>query len=250
MDYVIVALIGGLVGTGELISRYRDAPTAALLTVPAGVYVGVNAGASLAALGLIHVFGWDFGQTPGSEAARWVQVLVGGFGAIALFRSSLFLVRAGDTDVGVGPSSFLQILLSAADRAVDRKRANARAKAVAKLMSHVSFEKAVTALPTYCLALMQNVAPDEQENLARDVRELSQAQMADAVKVLNLGLRLMNVVGPATLEAAVQSLGDTITFGAERPREADVAGAPAGAAESDLPPLPPAPAPSPPESAQ
>jgi hypothetical protein len=243
VDYVIVGVIGGLVGTGELISRYRDAPTAALLTVPAAIYVGVNAGASLSALALIHVFGWDFGQPAGSDTARWVQVLVAGFGAIALFRSSLFLVRVGDADVGVGPSSFLQILLSAADRAVDRKRANARAKAVADFMRDVSFDKAVTALPTYCLALMQNIPADEQENLASDVRELSQAPMADAVKTLNLGLLLMNVVGPATLQAALQSLGDTITFGDERPREPETDGVPAGTAEDALPPLPPAPAP-------
>lgn len=245
MDYVIVALIGGLVGTGELISRYRDAPTAALLTAPASVYVGVNAGASLAALGLIRVFGWNFGQTDGSDAARWLQVLIAGFGAIALFRSSLFLVRAGDTDVGVGPSSFLQILLSAADRAVDRKRANARAKAVAELMRGVSFEKAVTALPTYCLALMQSVAAEEQENLATDVRELSQAPMDDAVKVLNLGLRLMNLVGPTTLKEAVRSLGDTITFAGERAGDAETARVPAGTEETEIPPLPPAPAPPP-----
>lgn len=43
-----------------------------------------------------------------------------GVSAMAFFRSSLFVVRAGDRDVGVGPSGFLQIFLTAADRAVDR----------------------------------------------------------------------------------------------------------------------------------
>jgi hypothetical protein len=39
---------------------------------------------------------------------------------MAFFRTSLFVVRAGDRDVGVGPSGFLRIFLAAADRSVDR----------------------------------------------------------------------------------------------------------------------------------
>lgn len=241
MDYVVVALIGGLVGTGELISRYRDAPTAALKTLPASGYILINAAASLAALGLIRAFDWNFGQTSGSDGALALQMLVAGFGAIAFFRSSLFLIRVGDSDVGVGPSGFLQILLSSADRAVDRKRASARATNIAELMRGVSFAEAVEALPTYCLALMQNVPADEQENLARDVRELTQAQMPDEIKVLNLGLRLMNVVGPETLEAAVKSLGAAIATTAAPGQPAPEApdSRPGGGSLAGIPPAPP-----------
>jgi hypothetical protein len=35
LDYAIVAVLGALVGSGELISRYRDAPAGALRTGPA-----------------------------------------------------------------------------------------------------------------------------------------------------------------------------------------------------------------------
>jgi len=56
-----------------------------------------------------------------------------GVSAMAFFRTSLFVVRSGDRDVGVGPSGFLQIFLGAADRAVDRKRAAARAGSAASV---------------------------------------------------------------------------------------------------------------------
>ena len=45
---------------------------------------------------------------------------------MALFRTSLFTVRAGDRDVGVGPGSLLQTLRDAVDREVDRARGQAR----------------------------------------------------------------------------------------------------------------------------
>jgi YD repeat-containing protein len=60
----------------------------------------VNIIASVAALGLIHWYGW-FGS------ARLTQILMAGVSAMAFFRTSLFVVRAGDRDVGVGPSGFL-----------------------------------------------------------------------------------------------------------------------------------------------
>jgi hypothetical protein len=130
--------------------------------------------------------------------------------AMALLRSSIFVVRVADQDVPVGPSSFLQIVLSAADRAVDRLRAEARATSVARVMSGVSFARANVALPTHCLALMQNLSQEDQEQLARQLNELRNADMPESVKVLSLGLALMNAVGEAVLVAAVKSLASEI----------------------------------------
>jgi len=209
MDYVAVALIGGLVGLGELIARYRDAPGTALRNAAAGLYIGINAAAALAALGLVRAFGWTFGTESG-EALRWTQVLIAGFGAMAIFRSALFIVRAGDQDVGVGPSGFLQVVLNAADRAVDRRRAGARAGEVSRAMDGVAFAKAAEALPSYCLALMQNASEDEKVALANQVTLLRDAHMEDRAKSLALGLALMNVVGRGVLEAAVLTLRDEI----------------------------------------
>src|ERR687888_262558 len=193
-DYLLVVCLGSLVGMGELIARYRDAPIQAVLTVSAFVYTAVNGIASAAALILIRIFDWDFGHS--GDAKRLIQVLVAGFGAMALFRSSLFIVRAGDQDVGVGPSSFLQVILAAADRSVDRVRAKGRAAAVGDVMRNVSFAKALVALPAFCLALMQNVSAEDQNALGRDVDALRSVQMDERAKVLNLGLILMNLVGP------------------------------------------------------
>src|SRR4051812_14624575 len=63
-QYTIVALLGGGVGIGELVSRYRDRPWRALRAWPAVGYVLLNAGAAAGALGLIYAFDWTFGVKP------------------------------------------------------------------------------------------------------------------------------------------------------------------------------------------
>ena len=83
LDWVAVALIGGIVGTSELISRYKDDPWAAIRSWPARFYIAVNSAASVAAFGLIDAKGW-FGPT------RWTQILMAGVSAMAFFRTSLF----------------------------------------------------------------------------------------------------------------------------------------------------------------
>jgi len=207
-DYLAVAILGGLVGSAELISRYRDAPVRAVYNLPAAIYTALNVAASIAALKVIHVYGWKFGIAATGEGLRWAQVGIAGTAAMALFRTSLFTVHAGDRDIGVGPSSFLQIFREASDRAVDRLRAKARGDQVSKLMDGIAYDKASEGLPPYCLALMQNVPNDEQVKLAESLKLLSSAAIDPAVKVRILGLQLMNVVGPNVLIAAVESLRD------------------------------------------
>src|SRR5262249_36816696 len=103
IDGLLAAFLGALVGIGELISRYRDEPTRAIVNLPALLYVGINAAAAAIALAAINAFGWKFGTTDDTPL-HWTRVLVAGFGAMALFRSSFFTIRAGDQEVGVGPS--------------------------------------------------------------------------------------------------------------------------------------------------
>jgi hypothetical protein len=206
LDYLVVAILGSLVGAAELVSRYRDAPARAVVNVPAAIYIALNVCASLAALALIHLYGWKFGLTSTGAALRWAQIGVAGTGAMALFRSSLFTIHAGDRDIGVGPSSFLQIFRDASDRAVDRLRAKARGDQVSKLMDGIDFDKAFAGLPIYCLALMQNVSPDDQVQLQKALGTLAGAAIDPDIKVRIVGLQLMNLVGFNVLSAAVDSL--------------------------------------------
>lgn len=203
LEYVAVMALGGLVGIGELVSRYRDAPGRALKTIPALFYIALNMGAAAGALFLLTVLKW---VPENKEATVLVRVLASGFGAMAVFRTSLFTVRVNGQDVPMGPSGFLQVVLSAADRAVDRARATARSKAVAQAMTGVSFQSAYQALPTFCIALMQNLSKEDQATLARDIAAVQASNMDPQIKALALGLALMNQVGESVLVTAISQL--------------------------------------------
>jgi hypothetical protein len=147
---------------------------------------------------LIHANGW-FGT------AHWTQILMAA-GERRWGGRSPFVARP----VGVGPSGFLQIFLSAADRAVDRLRGAARSDAVGEAMKGVDYRKAFQSLPPYCLALMQNVSPEDQQALRRALEALDQGTADASLKARLLGLELINVVGVDVLRTAVKSLGDEI----------------------------------------
>lgn len=175
---------------------------------PSLFYLFVNALASVIALLSVRAFEWDFGLQ--GTRASWTQVLVAGFGAMALLRASLWNVQVGDETVSIGLKNFLDILLGSVDRAVDRKRAQQRAIAVSKIMHNIDFDKAARPLPAYCFGLLQNLSAEEQDQFARKVALLTNSPMHNRVKSLLLGLSLMNLVGEKVLENAVNNLGDDI----------------------------------------
>lgn len=201
-----VTAIGALVGAGELVVRYRDAPGRALLCVAASIYIGINAAASLGTYGMIKAFDWGFGQPDGSKAQHWIQVLIAGFSAMAVLRSSLFLVKVGDKDVGIGPSGVIEGLLSAADRAVDRRRGSDRSDEVRKLLDGVTWDQAREELPALCLGLMQNATATDQQVLAKTVKDLDAGDLDPEVRVYLVGLGLMNFAGAGVLKGAVAML--------------------------------------------
>lgn len=108
MAYALVALLGAVVGVSELLFRYRDDPGHSLTKVAALSYVAFNAAASAGALVLIRALHLDFGKT--GSAAATAQILVASFGSIAFFRSSFFVLRAGDQNIGAGPNAKSYIL--------------------------------------------------------------------------------------------------------------------------------------------
>ena len=164
-DWIAVAAIGGIVGVGELVSRYRDEPAKAMFTLPALLYVGLNASAALMALAATSAANTDLGVgqagTDGTLEVHWTPVIAAGLGAMAILRSALFMVRTQDgTDLQVGPGSLVQSLLEAADRSLDRVRAQQRAWTVARVMERLE----ILAEPTPNGTVAANASAEESRN--------------------------------------------------------------------------------------
>ncbi len=207
-NYVLAGLLGSLLGVAELLARYRDRPWRLVSQGAAWFYVMLNAGASVVALVLIDIFGWNFGQDGSTRAAT--QVLVAGLGSAVLFRSSLFLVKVGDENVGMGPSLILTNVLAAADRSVDRDQATERLRDVGEIMDGIDFSKAAEALVAACLAAAANVPPQAALDLRESVDALAASSANNHSKVVTLGILIIDVVGAGVLRQAVSTLGDAI----------------------------------------
>src|SRR6185503_11135223 len=88
-NYFVVLAIGAVVGSTELMSRYRDAPFLPLLSLPGIVYIVLNGGAAILAYYLLGVvapeqFGGD------AQKTQVYRVLLSSLGAMTIFRSGLF----------------------------------------------------------------------------------------------------------------------------------------------------------------
>jgi hypothetical protein len=215
LPWVAVAGLGGLLGATEIVARYRDEPLKALWNWAGFIYVAVNMAASVSAFALSRVFGWNInlGPTSGPAAAasqEWTMVLVTGLSAMALFRSSLFIRKVGDKDVGIGPGAILTSLLEVTDRYVDRERGSKRVGDVDEIMDSLNFAKSAASLPPYCLSLLQNPSDDMQRDLKSAVDLIRSQPVDDEVKLHLLGMQLLNLVGGNALKKAVKSLGTSI----------------------------------------
>jgi hypothetical protein len=192
---VVVALIAGTVGLAELVSRYRSDPKYVLTkSAAAWLYIVLNAGAGVGALFLIRAFGWTFGQT--SNVELW-RILVAGFGAIAFFRSSLFITKIGNTTVPVGPSLVLGALLDACDRDVDRKSAEDMSMVMLQEnLGGLNPDTVQFALPVLTLALMQNFPPGEQAQLFADISNVRGADnLSPEAKMRAVAVHLAKYLG-------------------------------------------------------
>jgi hypothetical protein len=212
--WVLVFAAGVMVGASELVARYRDDPWRAVWNGPGVGYLFVNGAAAVLTFFCLMVIApnWIDAQPDKVLTAKGLltSLLTSTIGSAAILRSAIFKLKVDNNDVSIGFAAIVDIFLSATDRAVDRKRAGPRAEAVGEIMENVSFQKAQSALPAYCFALMQNVPGEEQRRFADQISALARDAMDDRVKTGNLGLALMNVVGERVLRQAVNNLAPFI----------------------------------------
>jgi hypothetical protein len=229
MEFISVACIGVFVGLAELVSRYRDQPSAVLFAPSAWLYMVLNGAASLAALSFAKTMGWDFGMADASQRAL-ILILLCGFGAMGLIRTSFANIAVSGKDVSIGFVTVLDSLLYAADRGVDRARSRQRIKVATRIMRDVEFENAREALPATVLASLQNVSVVEAQKLRETLSAIAESDQTPLPKNIQLGLTLMNLAGPAALQEAVTSLHHD---GSPQSAKADISTPKRGVLETD-----------------
>jgi hypothetical protein len=208
-----VALFGAFVGAVELMSRHRDHRFLAIATVPSFIYIVMNSLMSLSALFVIaHQrpvwLGYTWQDAPSDPT---FVILTAGFGAAAFFRTSIFKLRVGDTDLSVGPAMVLELFLNVIDEAVDRSIGERRLVEIAALTEGLDFKRAANNLPPVCFAALSRLSADAQRGFGVELVALEEDRDAsEQAKLMSLGLALMKCTGRPILQAGIRQLKNTI----------------------------------------
>lgn len=200
---MIAGLLAGSVGLAEIVARYRSEPSFALKRLTAWSYILLNVAAGVGALFLVRAFGWTFGQE--SNVDLW-RSLIAGFGALAVFRSSLFVTKVGETEVNIGPSQVLTSILDTFDRAIDRKCAAKIADGFSQeQLDELAPDRVISTLPVLCLSLMQNFSTSDQTLLVAALEKVEKdADLDDQAKMRATIVQLSKFLGTELVGKVLQ----------------------------------------------
>ncbi len=201
-------LIGGFVGAIELIGRYRDEPFIALTASGSYLYIVINALLSLLAFVGLLIYKPEYLDAKDLLKNMIEAAALAGFGSLIIMRTAIARTQIGGKDVSVGPAFFIDTLLKAADRSVDRFQAINRLGNVSDAMlggtqpdKHVSeniLELSTEDLVAICANSLQNLEAEERENLDQKIgkiAELSNKNVSKEVIRYLSGLQLQQVIG-------------------------------------------------------
>ncbi len=197
--YVLLSVLLGIaVGASELISRYRDEPTRALINSPAMTYLLVNA--SVSALTYLLLTRYGEGLIPALSGDPLMRSVAAGLGAMAILRSKVFTLRTENgEDIGVGPDAAISTFLSAADRGVDRRRAARRLDLVFHRTTQISCHDHVKEFIQTSLSAFQNVSEEERNRLQKKIEEIYDPKQTaypdEGLKLQALAYYILVIVG-------------------------------------------------------
>ncbi len=203
--FVLASFCGILVGSAEIISRYRDEPLQACFSPFGLIYVVINGALSLVAL--LFVFKYPLTFSVASDSL--MAALAAGFGAAAVMRTKVAIIKGtDDKDISIGPDFVIRILLRTVDKNVDRFRAERRQAIVVKNLPKIrelgSFQNASEYLLGSLLAF-QNLEEDLQQQLRAAFDDYDRKKLPDDLKYLAMGFVFLTLVGESHFESVLEN---------------------------------------------
>ncbi len=198
-----------VVGTGtsliELLSRYRDEPFKVIATSQfAWFYLSLNGMLAIGAdYALVHS---QFGDAAATTTGRAGLALVAGLGAAVILRSRVFTAQLGDEQVSIGPGYIVDQLLQIIDAQIDRRRALQRVQIVVEVMRDKEFEGSKIHVSNMIVGSRQNLSLQAQEDLANQIREVSDRKVPDQERSYALGFILLDFMGERFFRAVANEL--------------------------------------------
>ncbi|MGB8012298.1 MAG: hypothetical protein WCF68_11825 [Terriglobales bacterium] len=210
----LAVFFGELVGFSEIITRYRDEPLRATFNRYGILYLVINGALSGCAFFLLRAYGARI--FPAAQDPPLLASVVGGFGAMAVLRSKLFVFRTDDgKDIPIGPDLVISSILRIADRKIDRLRAARRqqlvfelAKRIAGVMGSESDFDNPNSFVSISLASFQNLSTEEKQQIVSKSEELREKLKGkpSLFKAMVLGFVVLDIAGEENFRAIMQDL--------------------------------------------
>ncbi|HLN29133.1 MAG TPA: hypothetical protein VK395_15395 [Gemmataceae bacterium] len=234
---------GVLVGASEIISRYRDEPGAALLSLPGLVYLSINGALSAAAYGLLRCYRESL--FPAIKDDPLMTSIIAGFGAMVVMRSKIFSFKtASGEDFAVGPDAVITIFLRSVDRAIDRWRSINRQRLVFRTTQNIAFSSRIADFFKGNVAAYQNLSNEEKGELKNAIEDVSkQADLDPQLKLMAIAFGFLNISGEGNYTELMEDLRTFLNQPLPTPP------APTPASATPAPAIPAAPASTPPPPA-
>lgn len=204
VPYLIVVVIGALVGLAEIISTFSATATMALRTVWAWVLVGLNAGAAALVLWVVKLF-----LPPTADPLA--TALAVGFGFPALIRTNFTIARRLEAAEGEGGELSINLgwiyeqFQNLARTQIDLALVSRRQKLHRSLLQR--YPK-IEQLVGISLALIQEralLSPAEVERMQKYVEGIRDSQtLSDQVKRVTLARFILDIGGPGYVQELVR----------------------------------------------
>lgn len=210
----LAAVFGILVGSAEMLARYRDEPFRTLVRRYGLAYLFVNAGTSAAACAFVIAFKQSIFPTLSPLSIA----LVTGFAAMAVLRSKFFTFRTrGDEDIPIGLDVVVRALLAAVDRGVDRAQSAERWEATFSALHDVDETRfpALVAMLRTNLGSYQNVSKDEIEAFNKTAQDLTAATAVPfGLRAVSAGLAFQAIAGTSNFNNVVSRFKEATSLSA------------------------------------
>jgi hypothetical protein len=210
---LLAIFLGELVGFSEIISRYRDEPLRAAFNGYGASYFAINGVLAWVAFIVLEK---SPGTFPTLAGHPYSTAVFAGFGAMAIFRSKLFVFRSDDgKEFPVGPDIVLSSVLKIVDRKIDRQRAARRQQLVFDKASEIAgligsdadFGVAANFL-VVSMSSFQNLSDTEKQQIAAAADRLGKDLVGapNLYKAMTLGFALLDITGEESFSDIVTDL--------------------------------------------
>lgn len=204
LSYLLVFCFGMVTGASELLSRYRKLHLI-FRTAPGWVYMMINGLMSILMLYILIHSGVQSDK-------HYINILVAGFSAMALLRSSFFIYKNKETgeEISIGLSIVIQVFLDWADRTFDQNQTITELDDIARIMDKLDYKLASSEMVPLAINFMENLSDVEKKRLSEYVKELDNSQISNQAKSLNLGKAIARLTGHEVLQSLKNKLGNRI----------------------------------------